>query len=103
MDILDLGPTPAEEKCAQVGQDNYHEVSRREANAYIKQLRRMFGEEPAGARLTMKSYPHDFGSYLEVVVKFNENDEEAVEYAFKLEGNLPGEWDDEARQELQLV
>ena len=100
-EYLTLGPTPAEEDCAQVGSDDYRARSRRESSAYINQLRRQFGPEPIGALLAAKSFPHDFGSYTEVVVKFDTNNPEAVEYAYRLEANTPGEWDEEAHKELQ--
>jgi hypothetical protein len=101
MDSLELSPTPVGEECAQVGAENYHAMARKECNAFIKQLRRQFGVEPYGARLYVKSNPHDFGSYLEVACKFDENEEEAVEYAYKLESNLPENWDEEAKLELE--
>lgn len=98
-DYLTLGSTPCGESCAQMGSDDYHERMRKETKAYIHQLHRQFGETP-GARLTTKSFPHDFGNYHEVCVVFNNEDEGAVEIAYKCEGELPESWDDEARVEL---
>jgi hypothetical protein len=37
--------------------------------------------------------PHEFGSYLEVQVRFNDDDEAQTHWAFMIEA----EWDDEAR------
>lgn len=100
MDYLELGPVPSNEHCEQVG-PNYNESrARLECRVFIKQLRRMFGEEPIGARLRVKSNPHDFGSYLEVAVYYDPNVEESVEYAFKLEEEYPENWDEEAMNEL---
>ena len=99
-DWLDIGSSPAEEDCAQVGQDGYHEQARRECRAYVELLRRSLGEEPAGARLAVKSNPHDFGDYLSVVCYFDPDMPETEEYAFRCESDGPGQWDEIARRQL---
>lgn len=98
-EVLNIGPTPYDESCAQVGSDRYHRVWRAECNAFRNQLRRVFGAEPEGAALIITSNPHDFGTYHEVGVRYDETPG-AMEYALKIEGNTPAEWDDEARAEL---
>ena len=101
MEALELGPVPAEESCQQCGTRDYDPImARRECRAYINQLIRQFGEPPVGARLTITSNPHDFGTYYEVAVKFSEDVRAAAEYAYEMESSLPGEWDDAARAEL---
>jgi hypothetical protein len=100
-DCLDLGSAPSHEDCAQVGRDDYAERARCECRVYANQLRRMFGEEPDGARLSVKSSPHDFGSYLSVVCYFDGDNKAAIDYAYRCEAQGPREWDEEARQELQ--
>ena len=97
IDYMSLGPTPCDEPCAQVGADDYSTRYRIECNAYCKQLIRMFGEPPDGARLITKGFPHDFGMYHEVVVEYNR---ETADYAMNVERNLPGRWDEEALNEL---
>jgi hypothetical protein len=102
-DLVDLGSTtPPMESCAQVGsrEYDYYDRARKEARAYIGQLRRMFGSEPDGARLSVKSHPHDFGSYLTVVCYFDPKDKAAADYAEKCDSDGPSEWDEEARTEL---
>ena len=99
-DYLSIGSTPSDESCAQVGSDRYSRASRYECRAFVNQLRRVFGEEPDGAYIKVKSFPHDFGTYKEVVVEYEEGNPEALEYALKIEGDTPLEWDDEARREL---
>ena len=71
--ILNLAPTPLDENCCQVGDSNYHEEARKEINAFIGQLRRMFGKEPEGCRYKITSNPHDFGTYLELDIVFFED------------------------------
>ena len=100
MDSLELSSAPVGEECAQLGSDGYYEKAHKECKAFIKQLRRQFGQEPMGARLYVKSNPHDFGSYYEVACKFDSDNQEAVEYAYKVEAELPEEWDEEAKLEL---
>jgi hypothetical protein len=43
---------------------------------------------------------HEFGSYLEVQVRFDDDDEHQTHWAFMIEAELPELWDDEARAEL---
>lgn len=97
-DSIDYDCVPLNEECTPAGRDPAAE--RREARAMIGQLRRMFGEEPAGARLKIHSNPHDFASYLSVRCVFDDQIEEAAEYAYRLEDGFPDAWDDAARVEL---
>jgi hypothetical protein len=99
-DYISIGSSPCEEDCAQVGSPDYEKSSRKECKAYLNQIRREFGEEPPGAILRIKAFPHDFGTYHEVVCVFDDNDEEATEYAFQCE--CPSStWDEEALKELK--
>jgi hypothetical protein len=100
-DTMEIGSSPVSEDCAQVGASDYYERAQKECRAFVNQLKRAFGNPPEGARLTVKSFPHDFGTYYEVVVAYDDSNEKAVDYAFNLEGNTPEYWDDEAKEELQ--
>jgi hypothetical protein len=104
-DFIDLGGTaPPEEECAQVGSRDYdyHERARKEARALIAQIRRLLGDEPDNVRLSIKSHPHDFGSYLTVVCHYDDRDPVSSAYASRCDNECPREWDDEARKELSL-
>ena len=101
-DYITIGSTPYEEDCAQVGSANYPERSRVECRAFKEQLLRIFGEPPEGADIGVKSFDHDFGTYREVVCYYDEDEEESVRYAFKLEEEIPTQWDNEARVLLDL-
>src|SRR5256885_15194424 len=101
-DCMDLGCAPSMEHCAQVGTDEYFDRARTECRAYIALLRRSLGDEPPGATLSVKSNPHDFGTYLSVVCYFDPDDPAATDYAFKCEAKGPREWDEQARRELNL-
>jgi hypothetical protein len=51
---IDIGSSPPDESCVQVGSDDYVRRARRECRAYINQLRRVFGSEPGGSHLTIR-------------------------------------------------
>jgi hypothetical protein len=99
-DYIDIGCAPHCEDCAQLGSDDYQRRAASECAAYIRQLRRMFGPEPPGARLAIKSNDHDFGEYLSVVCWFDQDVPAAVDYAFHCEGQGPQLWDEQAQREL---
>lgn len=88
------------EDCAQVGSPDYYDRAKRECRIYIDLLRRALGEEPFGARLAIKSNPHDFGNYLSVVCHYDSDNEEAMAYAFRCEAEGPENWDDIAHRDL---
>jgi hypothetical protein len=99
-DYLELGPTPCGEDCQQVGMPSYDpQMARKELVAYKNQLQRLF---PAGV-FGIKTFPHDFGSYSEVVAYFGDEMTEAQnKAAWDAEGDLPENWDQEALKELRL-
>jgi hypothetical protein len=92
-DHLDLGCAPSDEDCAQVGKDDYRPRARRECRASIALLRRTMGNEPAGARLVIKSNPHDLGTNLSFVCYFDDSQQAAVDYAYRCESDAPTNWD----------
>ena len=99
-DYLNIGPTPANEDCAQFRTAGYKEAALRECNRFIQQLRKQFGIEPEGASLKVQSFPYDgsnFGDidyYYEVVCEFDENIPESVEYAYHCESDAWNDWED---------
>lgn len=101
-DYVELSCSPIEEDCAQVGSDDYHARARKECQVFKDQLARQFHPLPDGVRLGIKSFPHDFGNYYEVVAYYVEDNEEATDFAWSMQDNLPEKWDDIARKELGL-
>lgn len=91
-DYLTLGPNPADEECVQVGNPDYYKLAKAECQRYIELIRNIIGPEPFGAALIIKSFPHDFGSYMEVCCVYDDEIEEATEYAYKCEGESPTKW-----------
>lgn len=83
-----------------MGSPDYHERTRKEAAVFTRQLVRQFGEPPPGCRFKLRANPHDFGTYHDLEIVFDDADEVAVDYAFKVEGGTPEYWDEIARSEL---
>ena len=91
-DYFYIGSCPAEEDCAQLGvTERFAELSRLECSQYVAALRVVYGFEPEGCRYQIKWEEHDFGSYPEVVIWYDDEDEASVEYAQKVEYGL-GTW-----------
>ena len=101
METFEIGSSPYGEDCAQLGTDDYTRRARAECTAFVNQLRRHFGEEPPAARLRVKGFPHDFGTYYEAVIVYDCEDEAAANYADRVMGSGPEKWDDAAREELR--
>jgi len=89
-DSLYVGEGPFGESCPQVGDDGYSHRGRAHCVRFIEQIRSCYGLEPAGARLFVKSNPHDFGTYFSVECEFDDDRCESVEYAFAVEGDFDG-------------
>jgi hypothetical protein len=94
VEYIELGQAPAGEECAQVGEPNYAVNARRECRSYIQAIRNYLGLEPDGAALAIKSFGHDFGQYMEVVVKYDPENQAATEYAMMCEANAPMTWEE---------
>lgn len=103
-DQFELGTTvPHDEPCVQLGEADYSRFSRAEANALINQILREQGEPPARTGLKVISCPHDFGTYYDVAIVYDDSSEESQEWMLKVEGDLPANWDKEARSELKAI
>lgn len=92
-DFITLGTAPCDEPCAQVGQPDYDERAREECRRFILLIRQKLGPEPEGAWLSTKSFPHDFGTYCEVVCYFNTEINASVDYASRCEAETPATWE----------
>lgn len=94
-DSLNIGSCPHGEECVPTNNKIlYGKAQREECRAFIEALRIMNGPEPEGARLYIKSNPHDFGTYYEVECAYDDEIEEAVEYAFKCEDCDLEKWEE---------
>lgn len=106
-ETLTLDASPADEKCAQLGSDDYYERARVECQVYRRQLLRLYKAEhggndlPEGCTLKITNHEHDAGTYHEVGVRFDSENEASAEAAFWFDANIPSHWDDEAKRELE--
>jgi len=100
-DYLTIGSSPCDEDCVSVGDDNYMVKQKKECRDFIDLIRDKLGQEPRGASLCVKSFPHDLGSYCEVVCKYDDANEEATEYAFKCEGDAPTTWGEKKKKRVK--
>ncbi len=92
-ETIEIGSSPSDETCAYVGMDNYEVLAREECERFIALIRKKLGPEPEGARLFVKSNPHDFGTYLEVAVRFDDENKEATRYAYRCDAEAPTTWE----------
>ena len=101
-DYITLGPTPMGEDCVQVGSNEYYSgLDKKEVNRFCEMLQRRFPEwEEQGVVFRKKTFPHDFGSYSEACVYYDDTIEQACEFAYFVESNLPETWDDETVLQL---
>ena len=95
-DTLSLGTTcPLSVDGVQVESDkDYLPEMRTEARRFIELLEKRFRNfDRISYRIT--SNPHDFGTYLDIDIVYNDEIDESSEQAFFVEGNLPETWEDE--------
>ena len=96
-DSFSVSSVPYEENCAQVGEDNYRKKAIVECTAYINQLERLFPEaKDHGIQFKIKWNNHDFGTYAEVELYFDDSDD----YAYHIDANIPSNWDEKSLNEL---
>ena len=86
---LNIGTAPAEEACAQTGvTDDWIGLQQLEATTYRAALIAVHGPLPAGVAMPVMTYGHDFGSYVELEVRFDPADPLATAYADSVENGL---------------
>ena len=100
-ECLELGPVPASEECQQVdGINTDYDKLIDECRRYKDQLETIFPDRlDHCCSFAIKRYPHDFGTYMEVVVYYFEPEEEdtdSLDFAFFVESNLPDTWEDKS-------
>lgn len=84
-----IGTVPSEEPCAQTGRTpGWVALQQLEASVYRAALIGRFGAEPEGACLRIVSQGHDFGTYVELVLRYDSSKELAVSYAEAVEQGL---------------
>jgi len=83
-----LGPCPVLEDGIQMNQEgHYAEVVR-----FRNMLREKFINLPETVSFAVKENPHDAGSYYEVIVRFDDDEEESSACAYFIQDNYPQYW-----------
>ena len=91
---ISISGTPTGEDCVQVSShEDYMPAMRAECNRYLDMLRKRFPNCDR-VQLVIHSNPHDFGSYLDISVKYDDNDNIAEQQAYFIENNEPENWTD---------
>lgn len=101
---IELGPSPCDEDCAQVGDEDYNKKAYKECEVWKRQLQRWIEQNytlpiPWDFKLVVKSFFHDYGTYYEVAARFDT--EAGFDLAYLIESECPKTWDDIARRELE--
>lgn len=88
-DYIDLGSTPFGESCIQCGQEG----AREECDRYRDMCRTIFPQAAEyNVRFITKGNSHDFGTYYEVNAVCDDNDDNAMSYAYWCQDNQPELW-----------
>ena len=88
-DFLSLGSSPIDEECVQVGELEYASRAKQECARFIDLVRRT------------KAFPHDLGTYYEVVCFFDPEIQASVDYAYRCEGETPTTWKEDRGRPAQ--
>lgn len=99
-DYFPVGPVPTEERALLVNMDEYWEYIQRESAVYIRQLERHFADRPRGIEFTRRIFTDYLGSRYEVIMLFDRNLEEHVDFMYFAGENKPLTWDEQAGEEL---
>ena len=91
--VISLGAVPARESYARLGETGYAERAFEECRRYEALLRRAIGPEPPGARLRIRRSAPDLGSYLELVVEYDDGNVIARAYAIRCDREAPTSWE----------
>ena len=94
-EYVELGCSPCEEDCVQVSKtEDYMPAMRAELKRWKELLEQTFPiPENIEASFRIKFSPHDFGSYGEVWLYYDPDDEQSVEFMLNVEKNAPKRWD----------
>lgn len=87
-----LGPVPLEEPCAQTVDSDYALRARAECKRFIAMLEAQWPHRPEGVDFRVVGNRHDFGTYYEVAIFFDDDDKTHVNFAVKVEAKLPLTW-----------
>jgi len=99
---LEVGCAPTEEQSATGGPNGSLWRAWHEGRAFLGQLRRTFGPEPAGCELYLRQWSDSLGWHATVHCSFDKDSREAAAYAARCVKEKPTHWDAEARAFMGL-
>jgi hypothetical protein len=88
-DYLYIDTTPSNESCTQVGDPDYYGKARAEGKRMIVQIDKHY-PLPEGASMgytIIKSESHDFGSYYQIKIIFDDECELSTNWAYSIEAD----------------
>ena len=86
---LTIGSCPAEEEPAQLRQTpDFARLNMLEVDCYQAAIIASYGPPPPGAAFRHEASDHDFGRYVELAIRFADDDEAAADYAYRVEEGL---------------
>lgn len=91
--LLALGPVPTKETPARAGDSDYPARAFAQCQRFIALLRRRLGPEPDGAHLGVRRSDQEFDPYLEVVLRYDDENRAARAYAARCDRDAPDRWD----------
>jgi len=88
--------TPTDEPCVMVTDAKpYMEDMRKEALRYREMLTKRFPTAvEEGVIFAIKTNRHDFGSYINIDICYDESNERQFQWALFIESHLPEKWDE---------
>ena len=97
MDSFELGSAPwNEDECVQIEEDeNYLLKMKEECERFKRMLENRFSGISDLVEVEVKKTNHEFGEYYEVMVNYDENNQESLEIASLIERHLPAVWQDD--------
>lgn len=99
-DYMEFDTIPIEEECSQTGHtENYLQMQAIECKVLKKQLLRIFGECET-VTIKRKTNYHDFGTYYSLCIYYDDENETASEFVYKIEDDFPLNWDEQSKIEL---
>jgi hypothetical protein len=95
MDYLEIGSSPRDEDCVQVGDGDYILPMKNECRRFKELLEKLMPiPKECNCRYYVKSNPHDFGTYYEVAIQFDEEDAKSSAFAYYVDSYYPQKWND---------
>ena len=96
-DFVGLGSSPCEEDCVQVSKDfDYMPKMKKECNRFKLGIEKYFENliKESDVSIVIKTFPHDFGSYCDVGISFDNSNKYQYKAALKIEQECPTTWEE---------